>query len=440
MRSFFTLVHRYLGLTIALFLIVTGITGAIISWDHELDEWLNPHLIKTTSSGPTLEPTKLVEMVEREYPQVQVSYFEFPEPGHSLYMWVEPRVNPDTGKLYQPGFNQIYIDPVSGDVQGKREWGSFWPITKENFVSFLYKLHFSLHIPEFWGIDHWGIWLLGAVALIWALDCFVGFYLTLPRKQRSTAASPAEEGEINTSVSKRSYWQRWQPAWKVRWFGGPTKLNFDLHRAFGLWTWVLLFIIAFTAFSLNLYREVFYPVMSLVSDVTPTPIDERKPTGPLNPVEAKIAFEDVIDMAREEAIKQGWEKPFGSLWHAREFGVYRAEFFDPSEGHGAGGVGHKALFFDSQDGRLLDAWVPWEGTAADLFVQAQFPLHSGRILGLPGRILISVMGLVIAMLSVTGIVIWWKKHKARKAARLRKQSEIRDPSDITEDEMQSYPV
>lgn len=65
-------------------------------------------------------------------------------------------------------------------------------------------------------------------------------------------------------------------------------------------------------------------------------------------------------------------------------------------------------------GRYLGDRQPWKGTAADIFIQAQFPLHSGRILGLPGRILISVTGLIVAMLSVTGVVIWWKKRAARK--------------------------
>ncbi|MCK1316969.1 PepSY domain-containing protein, partial [Bradyrhizobium sp. 23] len=44
-------------------------------------------------------------------------------------------------------------------------------------------------------------------------------------------------------------------------------------------------------------------------------------------------------------------------------------------------------------------------------------LHSGRIVGLFGRILISVMGLVVAALSVTGIVIWWRKRRARVRVR-----------------------
>jgi uncharacterized iron-regulated membrane protein len=52
-------------------------------------------------------------------------------------------------------------------------------------------------------------------------------------------------------------------------------------------------------------------------------------------------------------------------------------------------------------------------------VQAQFPLHSGRILGLPGRVLISAMGLVVAGLSLTGLVIWWRKRRAARGARAR---------------------
>ncbi|NMG66121.1 hypothetical protein GPA19_14310 [Azoarcus indigens] len=106
------------------------------------------------------------------------------------------------------------------------------------------------------------------------------------------------------------------------------------------------------------------------------------------------------------------------MFYSPEFGIHGVAFFHPEEGHGAGGVGHRSLYFDGVDGSLLGSREPWTGTAADLFVQAQFPLHSGRILGLPGRILISAMGLVVAMLSVTGVYIWWKKCKAR----LRKAS------------------
>ncbi len=99
---------------------------------------------------------------------------------------MEPNRDPSTGKLFEPHYNQVFIDPVTGAEQGRREWGAVWPITSETFVSFLYVLHYTLHIPEMWGVDRWGIWLLGVVAILWTLDCFVGFYLTLPPSQKAS--------------------------------------------------------------------------------------------------------------------------------------------------------------------------------------------------------------------------------------------------------------
>jgi uncharacterized iron-regulated membrane protein len=199
----------------------------------------------------------------------------------------------------------------------------------------------------------------------------------------------------------------------VRWRGGAYKLNFDLHRAGSLWTWALLFLLAFTAFSLNLYREVFFPAMSLVSDVTPSPFDLRQPNAPDKPIAPGIDLREALALARDEAQRRGWSEPAGSVFYSREFGIYGVQHFHPEDGHGAGGVGHRTLYLDGADGRLLGDRQPWQGTAADIFVQAQFPLHSGRILGLPGRILVSAMGLVVAMLSVTGVYVWWKKRRGR---------------------------
>ncbi len=391
MRATWTLVHRYLGLLTAGFLFISGVTGAVISWDHELDDLLNPHLMEAHTPGQPQPSLELARQVEQRHPEAKVSYIPLHAgQGDSLGFGVDAT-----------GFNQVFVDPVSGAELGKREWGAVWPISKETLVSFLYRLHYSLHIPEMWGIDRWGIWLMGVIAMAWVVDSFVGFYLTLPVRARTPAA--------------RSWWQRWQPAWKVRW-GGGAKLNFDLHRAFSLWTWALLFILAFTAISLNLYREVFYPLMKTVSEVTPTPFDTRVPQDLRNPILARVGYESVLQQAAQEAQRRAWKEPAGSVFYSQAYGIYGVSFFKPGDDHGAGGVGPAVLYYDGIDGRLLGDRQPWKGTAADIFVQAQFPLHSGRILGLPGRILISAMGIVVAMLSVTGVVIWWRKRSSRARA------------------------
>ena len=414
MRASWTLVHRYLGLLTAAFLFLSGVTGAIISWDHELDDLLNPHLMEAHTPGKPQDALLLAQQVEARYPDIRVSYIPLHvEAGESLALGVSPRYDAKTGELTRPGFNQVFVDPVTGAELGKREWGAVWQITKETFVSFLYRLHYTLHIPEMWGIDRWGIWLMGAIAIVWMADSFVGFYLTLPvRKRQAAVAAAALYNKLEPSG--KSWWQRWQPAWKVRWKGGSSKLNFDLHRAFSLWTWVLLFILAFTAFSLNLYQEIFYPVMSNVSQVTPTPFDTRSMADMQHLIEPRVPMAEAVKGANVEGARRGWEDPVGGIYYSQEYGIYMVSFFQPGGDHGTGGVGPALLYYDGVNGALLGERQPWKGTAADIFVQAQFPLHSGRILGLPGRILISFMGVVVAMLSVTGVIIWWRKRASRR--------------------------
>lgn len=422
MRAFFVILHRWAGLLIAAFLVLSGVTGAIISWDHELDDLLNPHLMEAKNQGEPIPALELARQIEDRHPEVSVSFVPLlPEEGESLAFSVAPKVNPDTGMLYEVAYNQVFVDPVTGEELGKRFWGAPWPVTSENLVSFLYVLHYSLHIPAMWGIDRWGMWLMGIIAVIWTLDCFTGFYLTLPSRRRARANGQADEEvvEDGNGAMARTWWQRWQPAWRLRRKSGAYKLNFDLHRAGGLWTWALLFILAFTAFSLNLYREVFFPVMSQISQVTPGPFDVRQPADLHKPILPQVKFDEMISKAADEGEKRGWVEPVGSIFYSQEFGVYGVDFFYPGDDHGNGGVGPARLYYDGVTGDYLSDRLPWKGTAADIFVQMQFPLHSGRILGLPGRILISLMGLIVAMLSITGVYVWWKKSMARRKYELQ---------------------
>lgn len=431
MRATFTIIHRWGGLFIAVFLFIAGLTGAVISWDHELDEWLNPHLYEAKATGRPLPPLELVRRVEAADPRVRVTFFPLSfEEGHNADLFVEPRVDPKTGELFSVDYNQVFIDPASGEIAGRRYWGAI-SLDSENILPFLYKLHYSMHIPDFWGIDRWGLWFMGVVAIVWLFDCFVGFYLTLPRRAGQGGPDMDEPGGARAPApaaagasSRRSWWQRWKPAWKIKWGASSYRLNLDLHRAFGLWLWAMLFILAFTSISMNLNNEVVRPILSTVSTLTPDAFDDRAP-APLNkPIEPKLGFAQAIDIASAEARRRGWEEPAGSAFYGLLHGLYSVSFFQPGDDHGSGGMGVKMIFLDGATGALQGGRVPWEGTAADIFMQLQFPLHSGRIAGVPGRIFLSFMGLVVALLSVTGIIVWFKKRAVRIARRAQEAQAV----------------
>ena len=251
---------------------------------------------------------------------------------------------------------------------------------------------------------------MGIVALSWLFNLCIGLLITLPKTGTGTVA------DVRNSSQGRvlSRLRQWKAAWLIQRRFGTFRFTFDLHRAGGLWFLGLLLILAFTSFSLNLYREAFYPLMSLVSEVTPSPFATRSPNPPQLPIEPGVSWQQLLDASRDIARQRGWQEPVGSVYYSDSYGIHGVRFHQAGDDHGRGGIGVKTLYFDGSNGRLAGEVVPWRGTLADIFVQLQFPLHSGRILGLPGRILVSVTGLVIAMLSLTGIIIWWKKHRTSR--------------------------
>ena len=98
MRFAFALLHRWAGLTIAAFLFVSGVTGAVISWDHELDELLNVHLLKSDSKGPRSSALELARQVEERDPRARVTFIDLnPEQGHSMSVGVEGASIPPPG-------------------------------------------------------------------------------------------------------------------------------------------------------------------------------------------------------------------------------------------------------------------------------------------------------------------------------------------------------
>ncbi|MGA0610255.1 PepSY-associated TM helix domain-containing protein [Caldimonas sp. KR1-144] len=390
MRRALVLVHRWFGLAAAAFLFVAGLTGAVISWDHELDGWLNPQFFEARSEGPAKPTLELAAQVEAADARVRVTYLPLNvEPGHALGMSVAPRVDPKTGALFEPGYNQVAVDPATGEVQGRREWGAI-SLDRENLLPFLYKLHYSLHLPEF-GAFRLGVWLFGLIAIGWVIDCAIALAISFP--------SPAA----------------WRKSFAFRWRKGGYPLVFDAHRSGGVWLWPLLLIIAITSVSMNLGNEVTRPVVSWFSTLSPSPFASRAP-APLNqPVEPKLGFAQAIALAKDEASRRGWTLPAGAVFYSPDFGIYGVGFFEPGNDHGDGGLGNPWLYFDALDGRPAGEVVPGEGSAGDLFMQLQFPLHSGRIAGVAGRALMSVLGLSVATLSVTGVVIWLRKRRARRA-------------------------
>ncbi len=387
LRRILVNLHRWFGLGAAAFLFVAGLTGAVISWDHELDARLNPAMFHARTQGAPRSALDLAAQLEAGDPAVRVRFMPLAvEPGRTLLVSVEPRVDPATGKPFDVGYNQVALDPATGEIQGRRDWGRA-SLSRENLLPFLYKLHYSLHLPKAWGIET-GVVFMGVLALLWVADSFIALGISFP---------------------SRAAWRR---TFVIRWRQGGPRRTFDLHRAGGVWTWLLVLVLAVTSVGMNLGPQVVRPVVSLFSTLTPSPFASMAP-GP--PAEPRVSLAEAVALGRAEARRRGWTAPAGGVFHSAEAGVWGVGFYEPGRDHGDGGLGNPWLYFDAGDGRPRGADVPGTGSRGDLFMQAMFPLHSGRILGWPGRVLVSAMGLVVASFSVTGVLLWLRRRRNLRA-------------------------
>lgn len=80
------------------------------------------------------------------------------------------------------------------------------------------------------------------------------------------------------------------------------------------------------------------------------------------------------------------------------------------------------VIFSVLTGEMLKSVLPRNespGNALNAWLEA---LHMAAIWGLPYKIAVSLAGLMVTMLSVTGVLIWMKKRSARVGRQLRNGS------------------
>lgn len=382
-------IHRYVGLTIATFLLVAGLTGSVLAFYHELDGLANPwHHVEPPSPGSRpLDPFVLRERIADRFPQAGNAVFFKAEAGQALSVWAE--VSPGA-------WREVFVDPYTGAVIGQRTWGDLGE-GMVNLFPFIYRLHYQLALGTV------GTVLFGIVALLWTLDCFVGLYLTFPpRRTRGTGDG-------------RSWLARWKPSWLMKGgslFGGI----FTFHRASGLWIWPLLFVFAWSGVGFNL-GAVFQPVMKIfgthdLHDALPQ-LAEPRATPAIAWREAHVRAKAAMAVLAEE---RGFTiHGEDSLWYEPGHGTYAyrvhssldlAERWGGTSVHLDGDTG-AVIAFDAPTGQALGS------TLSSWF----FALHMGTVGGLPYRILVSICGLIVAILSITGTWIWWHRRKLRVRAK-----------------------
>ena len=406
-------IHRYTGLAIAGFLIIAAITGSLLAFHDELDDIFNQRLaVVEKMQTPPLSIATLHGKVISRYPEYGFSTMPVAiEPNRAVVFAVDKNKG-DVKVDPAPLFQEVYINPYTANIIGARdkdEWA--W----RNTMWKVFWLHRELLLGDI------GKLILGIIALVWTINCFIGFYLTFPRAVKKNQVSRQESAKKRASLFKR-----WLPAWKIRTKTNTFKLNYDLHHAFGLWLWLMLFVIAWSSVGFNL-QQVYKPVMQAVvgldgKEGKSNKADKsselvRSETGTANLVNKANSIDYLSKQANIAAQKNGLtvQQLLGIRW-VEEDQQWQMRFKTNKDIGKKGGA--SSITVNAIDGSIERVNFAYQnasfGNKVDQWLST---LHMGHISHGAGhlvyQIFLALIGLAVAILSGTGVYLWWKGRQQR---------------------------
>lgn len=450
-------IHRYTGLIMAGFLIVAGLTGSLLAFHDELDNWFNHDLAYIEPIDKAQLPiADLHDQVIDAYPQYKFSSMPTSSaPARSAVFMVDRERGKNSAQP-KPTFQEVYVNPYNGDILGtrdKEQWA--W----RNTMWKVFWLHRDLLLGDI------GKLILGIIALIWTINCFIGFYLTLPRaikraNSSSIKNSTVQNSTVKTSTMKNdkrkkraSFFKRWLPAWKIRRKSNAFKLNYDLHHAFGLWLWLMLFVIAWSSVGFNL-QPVYQPVMQTLVGL------EAREHRSKPPVATEIKNSDIVGhnlmshAAQATANNNELSKAYrvhkdnsiaylsqqatiaaqnnqvkvaqllGIRW-VQEESQWQMRFKTDKDVGNKGGA--STITVDAVTGEVEKVTFGYQAPFATQADHWLATLHMGHIGQNGGHLLyqlfLMLIGLAVTVLSATGVYLWYKGRQRRQSKTHKNKNE-----------------
>jgi uncharacterized iron-regulated membrane protein len=360
-------VHLWIGIVLALYLIVIGVSGSILVLRIELGALAgaNPWESKKPPE-PRVEIAAVVRKLEVRYPDFRILSVMAPGRTEANY----------TARLLGRTQIRVGVDAGTGEILGEPKRGPAWLDTVE-------KLHVSLFAARNGRIIN-GIG--GAFLLAMCITGIVNWWPGARNWRRAL------------TVDFRRSWRR---------------INFDMHSAIGFWA---LAIISFWAVS-GVYfawpREAF----ELVNRISPI-VNSKAP------VVEVTARSEMSEPDLSGLVKRAYQLDAGTAFAGVEFPFNRRAPIEilMRRGNGLSREYEDVLYFDPYTGAYLTSWkYGVNQSLGDWFIWSQVPMHFGVYWGVGIKIVWAVLGLAVPTLAVTGLLMYWNRTLRKKWERLNFQ-------------------
>ena len=369
--------HLWIGLILSVPLVLLGLTGSILVFEHELAEFIDPELHRA-GAGEARPVSAIIDAARTVAPaEMRPTFVMAPEAAGDAarVRFVPP------GRGQQPGFTDrvVFVDPASLAILGTRSSG-------EGILRQIFTLHANMMIRDRSGREAIG-WL-GTIMLGLGLT---GLVLWWPRRGHVAAAFTVKRGARGL------------------------RLHRDLHGAVGIWTLLVFIIVTFS----GVYLAFSQHLGAAVSAIFPArDLRAAAQAAKAVPVrgQAAIDVDSAIAVAREVV-------PDGQLRRVmlpqRPDQPYRVGFARPGETHG---MPLTAVFVDPYSRQVLLVLDPRTYTAGETFMAWQHALHAGDGLGWVWKLLVFVSGFLPLLFGITGFLMWQLKRRAKRVALVAREA------------------
>ncbi|RHW18865.1 PepSY domain-containing protein [Sphingomonas gilva] len=359
--------HKWIGLILAIAIIPISITGAALVWHDALDDWLNP--ARVVEGSATLPAAAYVSAAANALaPGERLMSLRIPEEGAVVAS--AARAPQEGGG--RPVRTNIWIDPATARVLDRA--GS-----NEGAVRVMHVLHGSLYIPG------WGRPIVGWVGVAMLLSSITGLWLWWPT--------------VGSWV-KGLRWRR------------HNNLDTNLHHLMGFWIAIPLFVLSLTGVWISFPSAfaVFNGAQAQAPREAGPSRQQRMRAQPLAaPATSLDAALSAATAAAPGTVSQiAWPTDVEPDWKIS---------VRPAKGRPA-----QVGIADATGAASIAPPEPREGETTARLMRR---IHDGTDMGIVWQMIIFLGGLLPAILSITGLIMWWRARswktrlKQRRARRLQ---------------------
>lgn len=353
----FLVVHRWLALAVSAFLLVVALSGSLLVFEGPARNAYATHVVPR---GSPLSLDTIAARASAAAGGASVGMMGFGDgPDYAVdLMMVTP-----TDLRAQPRF--LTSDPYSGAVIDQ-------PTSEPTIVRFLLAAH-RIHTALLAGAAGRAI-----VTVVTALALLL-------------------------VVSGVIVWWR-DKLWTVNGSASWKRINFDLHHALGIFSSIVLLLIASTGLWVH-FGQV--DDLLLRMDGTAAPARPEQPAAA--PGAVPLSLDSLVRVAHS-AVPGAAVMNIQLPPMARVPAMVQLRY---PEDHTPSG--RSRVFIDKYRGTVLLASNTRTAKAGQHLVDIKRALHTGDIYGTPTQLLWALASLVLASQAVTGVLMWWNARRARAA-------------------------